>query len=345
MNPNCTIDTEHFTTAVRATIYNEPHLRADVDLTTNPATWCPATDFGSVFEFRDLRESGAVDVEGVRDLADEEVNAPWQYSSGKPLYRCVLCQIIGGYVVMNIYHHSAGDGNTGLLIAASLMKQYNLLLEGKPLHCNPQQPRPCIEDYTLLEGEEEETNKMIEEKVERTNKFSSYLPFDKEEFATNVALDLPLNKTLIREGGADNFDAVRKKCKQHQVTIGNLFLASAYMAMGTLHAETQVSDLDAYEGMKDQYIDLPVNMRSRLQPTFNDYCGFYITEATTKFSVDNNSTLWTLAQHIQKKMGDDFAAKHIFFSPKLKTNGRQDCMRICRRVDHRKKRSTFYSVT
>jgi len=315
VNKGVEIDVALFRKAVQATIFQEPHLRTDVDLEAKPVTWKPATDFEGVFEFRDLTDTGAKDVEGIRDIADAEASVPWQYGAGKPLYRCVLCRIVDGYVVMNIYHHSAGDGNTGLLIMASILTKYNTLLEGKPLENNPRECKPCIEDLTLLQGEEAEAKKMIGEKKERVKNFSTYLPFDREEFEKNMALDVPLNATVIREGSEENFATIKAACKEHGVTIGNLFLGAAYLAMSTVHAEHTVDNIADYEGMKDQYIDLPVNMRSRLEPSFPDYCGLYITENTTKVSVDQSSTLWSLAASIQKKMGEDFAAKrHLLFS-------------------------------
>ena len=48
---------EHeFEEAVKATVYNEPHLRADVNLKTE--SWVPATNFNELFSFKDLTENG-----------------------------------------------------------------------------------------------------------------------------------------------------------------------------------------------------------------------------------------------------------------------------------------------
>ena len=44
------IDVDKFKQAVLVTGFNEPHLRADVDLEPTPATWVPATDFSQVRE-------------------------------------------------------------------------------------------------------------------------------------------------------------------------------------------------------------------------------------------------------------------------------------------------------
>ena len=71
-------------------------------------------------------------------LVEEEANTPWQYvltsavltcangyylvltvlpryGSGQPLYRHTLVLVVGGAVIMNCYHHAAGDGTSGQL--------------------------------------------------------------------------------------------------------------------------------------------------------------------------------------------------------------------------------------
>ena len=110
------IDPDLFQQAVLAVIYNEPHLRADVNLKISPATWVAATDFSQVFRYVDLRWESVEDtatvmdgMDGMRDvweLVEEEANFPWQMGSGRPLYRCVLVKVTAGYVVINISHQA-----------------------------------------------------------------------------------------------------------------------------------------------------------------------------------------------------------------------------------------------
>ena len=42
---------------------------------------------------------------------------------------------------MNIYHHGAADGTSGLLMMGEIMKQYKLLEEGKEVEKKPHLPR------------------------------------------------------------------------------------------------------------------------------------------------------------------------------------------------------------
>ena len=50
---------------------------------------------------------------------------------------------------------------------------------------------------------------------------------------------------------------VRSRCRTEGVTVGSLALASNYLAMDAVEAES------AGEGSADQLVDIPVNMRNR----------------------------------------------------------------------------------
>ena len=50
---------------------------------------------------------------------------------------------------------------------------------------------------------------------------------------------------------------------------------------------------------KEQLIDVPVNMRHRLQPEMrNKHCGFLITELTSAATVTSKTKLWELARQL-----------------------------------------------
>ena len=64
-------------------------------------------------------------------------------------------------------------------------------------------------------------------------------------------------------------------------------------------AESVVKAGQTYQGSVDQLVDIPVNMRNRLdQPLGNTNCGFLITEVTTKASVTPSTKLWALAREL-----------------------------------------------
>ena len=167
----------------------------------------------------------------------------------------------------------------------------------------------------LVEVRDEDTRElvkmMVRGKMMRAAEYRPYVPFDRDEAAVNNAAELPINKTLFRDGGQENYAAVRARCREEGVTVGSLVLAAGYMAMATLHARATCGTGDPaeeYGGMKDEYIDIPVNVRRRLDPPIGDnYCGFYITEVTTRCDVDKDTTVWALAKEVGRQLNDMIA--------------------------------------
>ena len=63
--------------------------------------------------------------------------------------------------------------------------------------------------------------------------------------------------------------------------------------------------------MMNQYMDIPVNIRHRIDGIQGDeYAGFYVTEVTFKCDVDLNTQLWDLARNIQGQLNDIIAQDH-----------------------------------
>lgn len=305
-----------FEQAVRATVHNEPHLRADVDLHARPECWVPATDFSELFLFQDVTELGHAGIEDIWSQALELVNKPWDYGSGKPLYRCVLVKFVGGFVVMNCYHHGAGDGTTGMLIMGGIMDHYNTLWAGNKIVLNPHSPKQTVEDLTNTIEEPEVLKAMLEKKIQRAKNYKPYLPFSTDELSKNREAPVPVNITIFREGSPDNYTAIRERCRKEQVTVGSLALASCYLAQAVVHAGYLGQDSSNYTGMTEQLIDIPVNVRRQIQPPIGDqYGGLYITELTTTLDINLSTKLWSLARDIGQQMKEMMAEKqHIIFS-------------------------------
>jgi len=310
------IEVGMFEQAVRATVHNEPHLRADVDLKSTPEKWTRASDFSEVFTFKDVTGDGFKDVGDVWPLVLDEVNRPWSYGSGKPLYRCTLLKVLGGYMVMNCYHHGAGDGTTGMFIMGGIMEHYNTLWSGKELILSQHAPKPCVENLTYAAEDSKTLKAMIDTKIHRAQNYKPYLPFSSSELDKNRKDTVPINVTLFREGKPANYQAIRERCRAEKVTVGSLALASCYMAQAAVHAASLGQDCDTYSGLKNQVIDIPVNVRRQITPPIGDqYGGLYITELTTKLDVGPSTQLWTLARDIGQQMKDMMSEnQHILFS-------------------------------
>ena len=94
-----------------------------------------------------------------------------------------------------------------------------------------------------------------------------------EVLSENRNSTIPVNKTIFREGLEANYLAVKKRCKKENITVGALTLASCYMAQAIEHAKSLNQDGISYVGMKNQIIDIPVNVRRHLEPPIGDqYC-------------------------------------------------------------------------
>ena len=81
------LDLNKLKESVGAAVYSQPNLRADVDLSSHPYNWVPATDFSQVFNYKDIRPEGVKDVLEAWPWIEKEANWAWEFGSGKPLYR------------------------------------------------------------------------------------------------------------------------------------------------------------------------------------------------------------------------------------------------------------------
>jgi len=237
---------------------------------------------------------------------EKEMNFRFIFGSGQPLYKCHLLRIKGGYVLMSIYHHGAADGTSGLLITGEVMKQYKRLEDGKELELRATKPRGSMEELcrTQLakqgndEAQGEVVKDLIRNKVSRANNWKPFLPFDMSEHEDNKKGDF-INRVLFRDGTKDNYDKIRARCKAEGVSVGSVALAASYMAMGQMHAkESKVP----WEGMRDQWMDIPVNIRQRVEGGMEDCAAFYVTEVTFKCDVTPQTKIWELARNIQDQL-------------------------------------------
>jgi len=310
------LDLDLWETGLRQIVCREPALRTGVDLAKEPVCWRPARDFSGVFSFTDLREKGCESLEDVWDLVEEEANRPWDYTCDQPLFRSVLLRLVGGYVIMNVYHHAAGDGTTGMIVTRSLLDNYDILRSGGQLEASVNQPLPCIEDLTMKVKDDNVLKTLIANKVDRAKHYKPFTPFHLEEMRSSQAESLPLNLTLIREGSRENLAAMRARCRQEGVSLNSLALAASQLAMAAVQAEHSGQELDTWPGLRGQLIDVPVNMRHRLDPAMaNRHAGFLITEITTKCDVLADTGLWVLARDISRQCGAMLEQRqHFVFS-------------------------------
>ena len=182
---------------------------------------------------------------------------------------------------MNCYHHAAGDGTSGMIVSSSLVNNYDILLSGGTLDTNVNKPLPSMEDLNSPVKDDEVLKALVDSKIERAKTYKPFTPFDLNDMAANHGEKVPQNLTLYHHGSEENLTAIKTKCKEAGVTLNSLALAASYLAMAAVHAEQNTDD--SYPGMRGQLIDVPINMRHRVDPAMaGKHVGFIITEVTTK---------------------------------------------------------------
>ena len=216
-------------------------------------------------------------------------------------------------MVMNCYHHATGDCTSGMLIVGGIMEQYDALWSGNDVLLHPHTPKPCVEDLTNIPDSSGVLKSLVDAKVTLGRHPSTVLPFDQPEPSLAGHGE---TITIFTEGMPENYECIRKRCHAEMVTVGSLALACTYLSQAVMHAELLGQDADVYQGMAEQAVDVPVNVRRHVDPAFGDeYCGLYITEVTTNLSVDTSTKLWPLARLIGQRMKDMIDRKHhLLFS-------------------------------
>ena len=85
-----------------------------------------------------------------------------------------------------------------------------------------------------------------------------------------------------------------------QVTVGSLATAAAYLSVAIVHYRRGAWTLGTFPALKNQYIDMAVNIRNRIDTDLLDnYVGLYITEVSPVQDITLDSSLWGLARKVR----------------------------------------------
>jgi len=201
------------------------------------------------------------------------------------------------------------------------LKQYKAMEESGQDNptLNPHSPRGTMEE--LCKAQLEKNNKpeenektvkdLISEKIRRAKNWKPYVPFDMAEHEANKEGSF-INKFLFRVGTNDNYNKIRSRCKAEGVSVGSLGLASSFMAMACVNASTTDGE---WEGMVDQHMDIPVNIRARTGMNGDEYAAFYVTEVGLKCDVLPKTGVWDVARDIQGQLkGAIERDEHLLFA-------------------------------
>ena len=121
----------------------------------------------------------------------------------------MLLRVLEGYIMMNIYHHAAGDGTSGMIMATSLVENYDTLLSGGSLNQEVNKPLPAMEDLNAHVKSDTVLKSLVDAKVERAKSYKPYTPFDLVDMAANHSESVPSNLTLHYEGSDENLSAIK----------------------------------------------------------------------------------------------------------------------------------------
>lgn len=112
-------------------------------------------------------------------------------------------------MAINCYHHAAGDGTSGILMINSILSNYDILSSGGSLDKKSNKPLPSIEDLTSSVKNDQVLKTLVDSKIERAKTYRPRLPFSLQELEENNGAEIPLNKSIIRTGTEDNYQAIR----------------------------------------------------------------------------------------------------------------------------------------
>ena len=113
-------------------------------------------------------------------------------------------------MAVNCYHHAAGDGTSGILMINSILSNYDVLYNGGTLDKKSNKPLPSIEELTSSVKNNQVLKSLLHSKTERAQSYRPRLPFSLQELEENNGLEIPLNKSIIRTGSEENYEAIRR---------------------------------------------------------------------------------------------------------------------------------------
>ena len=113
-------------------------------------------------------------------------------------------------MAVNCYHHAAGDGTSGILMINSILSNYDVLYNGGTLDKKSNKPLPSIEELTSSVKNNQVLKSLLYSKTERAQSYRPRLPFSLQELEENNGLEIPLNKSIIRTGSEENYEAIRR---------------------------------------------------------------------------------------------------------------------------------------
>ena len=91
----------------------------------------------------------------------------------------------------------------------SILSNYDVLYNGGSLDRKSNKPLPSIEELTSSVKNNQVLKTLVESKIERAQTYQPRLPCSLQELEDNNGAEIPLNKSIIRSGTEENYQAIR----------------------------------------------------------------------------------------------------------------------------------------
>lgn len=240
---------------------------------------------------------------------EDEINRPFAWHEG-PLVRAALLRGEGCSELLVAYHHMIADGASGPYLIRDLLRTAADLLEGKPSPGPAPAPeRPALEallppsarGVAALRGVAVSAARNLLTAARRPAK----LPVDR-----SAPPGLRRSRLIHHQLGADESDALARRCRERGVTIhGALAAAVLQGAADSLRA--------AGKDPGALVCSSPVNLRPYLQPRIGDEIGCFVSAVLTPLPVRAGEDPWALAHRAKAAVsaaierGEHLAAVHM----------------------------------
>ena len=283
--------------AYRALIYNQPNFRAKIVKHEDGILYFrPATDFSDVFEFMDQSsDDKCLGYDGCWTLAESLANTPFKIlNTPTPPHKCYLIKRPDGYNLFFRLHHSISDGTSTFRMLNEVLKQYDLLISGKPAELCPAEVLPPAEVLSVHTDNKELVKQMVEERVARARDQKIFLPLNKNELSDKC-------RTFPATGTSEGFSKMKALCKKLGITVGAYSFAVLALAKSAVYIRRNGNQIPP-DGIPTIYTDILVNLRDHLVPSPGECFMLYIAYPGVVNTIGKNSSLFDTSRDMYEKV-------------------------------------------
>lgn len=241
-----------------------------------------------------LRETSRGSEDQWRQEVEHELNTPLPWSQG-PLVRAVLVRAAEQSEILLTFHHSAGDGRSGMYAMRDLLTFVASLMGGAPVAAEAVRFPPSIEELSAphVRGLRAfgRVARFLGSTMLAMSRRPGKLPSQSQEVKARTAL---LHGELSPEEG----ERLRARCRKESATVhGVLCGAMLRAAAAQLDGLTQSS--------KPRFLSCysPVDLRDMFQESVAPGAvGYFLGMGLSFHRVDRSAEIWPLAREVGQRL-------------------------------------------